>query len=448
MLQAKKHIKDALTALDCLTVYRHIRADLIMQEFHKTLELSLAEDPEALKSYFKLIGCLSELPGEKILPGLNLFKNHLINTILTTETVFSRDSEKLFFSRLDKSFLKLIESDLASVKSVYDFDFSRLFEQLKEKYKLDDLAMDLNNLNFGRAAAGNSPAFYFQKVDQIKKVLAESSDWRSNIEELYDFYRDAGSGEFGRYWAFKWSSNGNHSGLVGVVNPDPIRMEDLVGLEDQQEEIIRNTRQFIAGLPANNILLYGDRGTGKSSTIKSLIHIFGSEGLRLIEISKHDILNLHRVIRLVRGRGQKFVIFIDDLSFEENETAYKELKALLEGSIEKPPENVLVYATSNRKNLIREYFSDREAGEVGTMETYQEKLSLADRFGIKLVFPTPGQKEYLDTVAEIARNSGIDMDRSKLDKLALEWVMWHNSRSGRTARQFVNDLIGRLKFEK
>jgi len=222
-------------------------------------------------------------------------------------------------------------------------------------------------------------------------------------------------------------------------------MEDLVGLEDQQEEIIRNTRQFIEGLPANNILLYGDRGTGKSSTIKSLIYIFGSEGLRLIEISKHDILNLHRVIRQVRGRGQKFIIFIDDLSFEESETEYKELKALLEGSIEKPPENVLVYATSNRKNLIREYFSDREADEVGAMETYQEKLSLADRFGIKLVFPTPGQKEYLDTVAEIARNSGIDMDRSKLDKLALEWVMWHNSRSGRTARQFVNDLIGRLK---
>ena len=446
MLQANKQIKDALTALDCLTVYRHIRADLIIREFYKTLEFSLTGDPGALKSYFNLIGHLSELPGEKILPGINLFKNHLINAILTTETAFSRDSEKIPFSRFDNTFLKLLENDLTSAKSVCDFDFSKLQEHLKEIYKLDDIAIKFNDLNFDRVTGGNYPPFYFQRVEQIKQVLAASSDWSNNIEELYHFYRDTGSGEFGRYWAFKWISNGDYSGLLGVDNPDPIRMEDLVGLEDQQEEIIRNTRHFIAGLPANNILLYGDRGTGKSSTIKSLIHIFGNEGLRLIEISKHDILNLHRVIRQVRGRGQKFIIFIDDLSFEENETEYKELKALLEGSIEKPPENVLVYATSNRKNLIREYFSDRETDEVGTMETYQEKLSLADRFGIKLVFPTPGQKEYLDTVAEIARKSGVDMDRRKLDKLALEWVMWHNSRSGRTARQFVNDLIGRLKL--
>ncbi len=448
MSKISKHFSDTLIAIDCLTVYRHIRADLVMQEFHKTLKLSLADDPEALKSYCKLTGCLSELPGEKILPGLNLFKNHLINTILATETVFSRDSEKLPFSRLEKSYLKLIESDLISAKFVYDFDFSRLFEHLKEKYKVDDFALELSGLSFDRGTGENYPAFYFQRMEQVKQVLAASPDWSNNIEELYRFYRDAGSGEFGRYWAFRWSSEGAYSGLVGVENPDPIRMEDLVGLKDQQEEVLRNTRQFVAGLPANNILLYGDRGTGKSSTIKSLIHIFGSEGLRLIEISKHDILNLHRVVRQVRVRGQKFIIFIDDLSFEENETEYKELKALLEGSIEKPPENVLVYATSNRKNLIREYFSDREADEVGTMETYQEKLSLADRFGIKLVFPTPGQKEYLDTVAEIARNAGIDMARSKLDKLALEWVMWYNSRSGRTARQFVDDLIGRLKLEK
>lgn len=448
MSQIKKHFNDTLTTFDCLTVYRHISADSIVQEFHKTLKLSLADEPAALKSYCRLIGCLSELPREKILSGLSLFKNHLINTILAAETAFSRDSEKLPFSKLDNSLLKLIENDLIYAKAVYDFDFSKLLEHLKEKDKVDDFAIDLNDLNFARTTGGDYPSFYYQRVEQIKQSLAASSDWTNNLEELYNFYRDVGSGEFGHYWTFRWSSDDDYSGLVGIDNPDPIRMEDLVGLEDQQQEIIRNTRQFTEGLPANNILLYGDRGTGKSSTIKSLIHIFGSKGLRLIEISKHDILNLQRVIHKIRGRGQKFIIFIDDLSFEENETEYKELKALLEGSIEKPPENVLVYATSNRKNLIREYFSDREADEVGTMETYQEKLSLADRFGIKLVFPTPGQKEYLDTVVKIARKSGVEMDRTRLDKLALEWVMWHNSRSGRTARQFVNDLIGKLELEK
>ena len=448
MSKTKKHLKDILTALECLTVYRHVNSDPIMRLFRETLQFSVADEPAAIKSSFSLIGRLSELPREEVSSELPLFKNHLINTILSTETVFSRDSEKTSFSELDHSLLRLAKSDLLQLKHIFDFDFRMLFEHLKQKYEIEGFASEFNDLRFDRTSEKHYPEFYFQKVKQVKQVLADSTDWSSNVEDLYCFYRDTGSGKFGRYWAFRWSSDGEYLELVGVDSPDPIYMDDLVGLEDQQEEILRNTRQFLENLPANNILLYGDRGTGKSSTIKSLIHVFGSKGLRVIEISKHDILTLQWVVRQIRGRGQKFIIFIDDLSFEESETNYKELKALLEGSIEKPPENVLVYATSNRKNLIREYFNDREADEVGTMETYQEKLSLADRFGIKLVFPTPNQKEYLNAVAEIAQKSGIEMDKNKLNKLARDWVMWHNSRSGRTARQFVNDLIGRIKLEK
>jgi uncharacterized protein len=282
----------------------------------------------------------------------------------------------------------------------------------------------------------------------LKRSFVYTTNWSDNIRDLHGFYRKTGSGDFGRYWAFKWNGNSERPGMNGVANPDSIRLDDLIGYESQKQEILRNTGQFVKGFSANNMLLYGDRGTGKSSTIKSLIHIFGAEGLRIIEVSKHDLLCLHQIVAEVEGRAQKFIIFIDDLSFEEDETEYKDLKALLEGSINKPPVNVLVYATSNRRNLVREYFSDRDGDEVGRQDTYEEKLSLADRFGIKLVYSAQNKQEYLSTVEDMAVKSGIRMEKDELHELALRWVLWHNARSGRTARQFIEDLKGRLDINR
>jgi predicted AAA+ superfamily ATPase len=228
-----------------------------------------------------------------------------------------------------------------------------------------------------------------------------------------------------------------------VPRPDPVRLGGLVGYEREQEPLIRNTERLLSGLPAHHALLYGLPGTGKSSTVKAILNEYAGEGLRLVEVAKEDIAGLPRVLDVLRGRGNRFVLFVDDLSFEEHEVEYKALKALLEGSIEEPPENVRLYATSNRRNLIRESFSDREdhlGDDVHARDTMQEKLSLAARFGLRVTFPAPDQRRYLEIVAGLARERGIEVPKEVLRERALLWDRWHAGRSGRTARQFVDEL--------
>ncbi|MDQ3430314.1 MAG: ATP-binding protein, partial [Actinomycetota bacterium] len=214
----------------------------------------------------------------------------------------------------------------------------------------------------------------------------------------------------------------------------------------EREPLVENTRRFLAGLPAHHALLYGPPGTGKSSTVKALLNEFAGAGLRLVEVAKEDLRDLPRMLDFLRGRAPRFVLFVDDLSFEEHEVEYKALKALLEGSVEEPPENVRLYATSNRRNLIRESFSDREDGvgadgdDVHARDTMQEKLSLSARFGLRLTFASPNQREYLEIVAGLARERGLEVPEEKLRERALLWDRWHAGRSGRTARQFVDEL--------
>lgn len=279
------------------------------------------------------------------------------------------------------------------------------------------------------------------------KALAESDDWRSLAEPLAAAIRSGGAGDRGRYLAFRWECGG----LRGIEHPDPICLEDLVGNEEAKALVVRNTEQLLRGLPANNLLLYGDRGTGKSSTVKALVHRFGSEGLRLVEVSRDDANALGAVMRIVQELPQKFILFLDDLSFEEAETGYKQFKAVLEGSLERRPRNVAVYATSNRKHLIRERRSDRLIGggsdDVNPRDTIEETKSLSDRFGMTVIFSSPDQEQYLEIVSALAAQRGIEIPPVELRQQALRWSLWHNGRSGRTARQFVDDLCGRLGIE-
>ena len=220
-----------------------------------------------------------------------------------------------------------------------------------------------------------------------------------------------------------------------------MRLAGLISYEREREPLILNTERFLAGLPAHHALLYGPPGTGKSSTVKAVLNEYADEGLRLVEVKKEDLGALASVLGILRGRGPRFVLFVDDLSFEEHEVEYKALKALLEGSVEEPPENVRVYATSNRRNLIRETFSDREDGDdVHAHDTMQEKLSLAARFGLRLTFPSPNQTRYLEIVAGLAKDRGLEIPEETLRERALLWDRWHAGRSGRTARQFVDEL--------
>jgi predicted AAA+ superfamily ATPase len=247
----------------------------------------------------------------------------------------------------------------------------------------------------------------------------------------------------GRHRAFRWKEGR----LLAVPNPDPVRLSGLVGYEREREPLIRNTERLLSGLPAHHALLYGLPGTGKSSTVKAILNEYADRGLRLVELAKEDLTELPRVLDTLRDRGPRFILFVDDLSFEEHEVEYKALKALLEGSIAEPPENVRVYATSNRRNIVRESFSEREADasdDVHARDTMQEKLSLAARFGLRLTFPPPDRRLYLEIVAGLAKERGLEIPDAELAQRAVRWDRWHAGRSGRTARQFVDDLEAEL----
>lgn len=286
------------------------------------------------------------------------------------------------------------------------------------------------------------PAFRVPS-DGIRAQLAQSADWGALVTDLAAYYRQHGAGAEGRFHAFRWEEGR----LIGIAYPDPVRLEDLVGYEEARQSVVRNTEQWLAGYPANNLLLYGDRGTGKSSTVKALVHRFGLMGLRLVEVPRNAIGQIAQIMRLLRGKAQRFILLIDDLSFEAGDGDYKSFKATMEGSIEQRPANVLVYVTTNRMHLLRERHSDRSGqDEVHPKDTIQEMASLSDRFGMTVLFTSPDQEQYLQIVGALARQRGIDLPEAEIRQQAIRWALWQNGQSGRTARQFIDDLCGRLRI--
>lgn len=441
-----------------LVVYRNILEDPALEMLREIIESALKDEStpgiyhyitcalrKAASKYHEFLGLLvkeGEIEGE-IVTG-NLWKDHLLNLILFDENPFSLNCEKRGLSGVGSNLKALVERDLMELKRLYDFNFDNLTEFLKEKGPDLDIRAFPSDYHITKDSSNKEREFYFTQRQILKQKLDKSRDWSENLEDLAVFYNKFGCGKFGRYWGFILDETPDGIRLEGVSELDPVRLSDLVGYESQKKEVLENTRQFVKGYPANNMLLYGDRGTGKSSTIKALIHEFGKEGLRLIEVPKFQLIYLRQIITWLKKRPQRFIIFIDDLSFEEHETEYKYLKAMLEGSLEAPPENVLIYATSNRRHLIREFHSDAAGDEIKARDTVQEKLSLSDRFGITVIFPSPDQEEYLNIVKGIAKSKGIDIEPAKLRELALRWEHWNNQRSGRTARQFVDDLLGKI----
>ena len=263
------------------------------------------------------------------------------------------------------------------------------------------------------------------------------------------FYRDYGVGMFGLNKAFRISESAGGVNFLPIKNMDAVVLSDLVGYELQKKKLIENTEAFVEGRGANNVLLFGDSGTGKSTSIKAIVNEFYDRGLRMIEIYKHQFKDLSAVIAAIKNRNYRFIIYMDDLSFEEFEIEYKFLKAVIEGGVETRPENVLIYATSNRRHIIKETWSDRsdvenEAG-IHKSDTMEEKLSLVHRFGVTIYYGKPGQKEFFDIVKELASREGIDMDDAQLLAEANRWEMSHGGRSGRTAAQFITYLKGRTQ---
>ncbi|NCJ07700.1 DUF815 domain-containing protein [Synechococcales cyanobacterium C] len=276
-------------------------------------------------------------------------------------------------------------------------------------------------------------------------VFTDEATWAEQLPVLVEAYGQQGTGIVGQYLALRWQSGQ----LQGIRTPDPIRLVDLVGYERQQEALLANTEALLAGSRALNVLLYGSRGTGKSALIKALLWEYCDRGLRLIEIAKADLSQLPQIVEQVCDRTQKFILFVDDLSFEAEEDSYKALKVVLEGNLTARPQNVVVYATSNRRHLIREFFDERprpsHADEIHAWDTVQEKLSLSDRFGLTLTFEPPDQPTYLQIVHHLACQSHLELATDALEFQALQWATRQNGRSGRTARQCIDYLLAQQR---
>ena len=442
-------LSKALRAARRLVIYRKILSDPIVSSLLDLLDqLDRNARPtrkgllRMTESYATFFSHLAEKTVLKRSFGLGSpWQDHLIDLIFNDENLFSSKMQCWGVGDLGKSVVSQIEMDLTRLQRLYHVDSESVVSALR---KADPAGEWLRWDELGTASASNEHASERYCTAQL---FHEAAEWSLLLPALAKCYQQTGAGLFSQYRAFQWRSSAEGGVVRPIAEPDPIRLEELVGFESEKETLVRNTSHFLAGYPANNVFVYGDRGTGKSSAIKALLNHFPSEPLRMIEVSRDDLGDLPQVMALVRLRRERFIFFVDDLSFEEGETQYKTLKAVLEGSLEARPKNVLIYASSNRRHLIQEYFSDRNDfgnGEVRQQDTLQEKVSLADRFGIQLVFVTPNQKEYFAIVSSLAKRRKLPIEQEDLERKALQWVQLHNARSGRTARQFVDDLTAEL----
>lgn len=276
--------------------------------------------------------------------------------------------------------------------------------------------------------------------DEYQTMLSNLPRWKAgapfDFADLTAFYRTHGAGIFARYRAFVWEQGT----LNPISRPDIPNKRELLGYDLQRNAVIANTRALLDGHLVNNVLLYGDSGTGKSATVKSLLSVEDFDDLRLIELQKDGLADMPVLVRQLRDRRQKFILFIDDLAFDQDDRTYSLLKTILEGGLEPRPANVAIYATSNRRNLVRQTFSDRAGDEVDASETIQEKTALADRFGLRVAYLPLNKPEFLDLVEKLAALEGIELEREDLRARAVQWELRHPGRTPRTARQFIASL--------
>ncbi len=276
--------------------------------------------------------------------------------------------------------------------------------------------------------------------EEYAPVLSALPQWETGapftFEALTAFYRENGAGLYAEYRAFLWEEGQ----LIPVADPDCPHPVELLGYDLQRKQVLENTRLLVEKKPCNNVLLFGDGGTGKSATVKSMLYLPGMENLRLIEIQKENLVGMPRLMRSLAGRRQSFILFIDDLAFDQDDKTYSSLKTILEGGLEKRPDNVAIYATSNRRHLVRQTFSDRAGDEVDAFETISEKTALAERFGLRIPYMTMSKKEYLALIDHLAGLYHVDMNQEVLHAKAMEWEIRHAGRTPRVARQFIASL--------
>ncbi len=475
-----------------LIVYRNIDRDSILQ---KIAEICREAEPLLPGAQLPASGRASVTPDREALAARvldqvhrlldvateygfnrNLWQDYLAFLLATTETPFTLVAEKR--GAVEGAVNTFVKSDLWIFRRLFDYDFAPLGEAL---------GVDCFRTITDYHAVAKTERFYNKSVSEKVRLLsdriaavpvpaadADAAAVEAVTDTLYgivtDFYRDYGVGTLGlnkafrlgrravsaapgqglapspasTYGAFKESLRDTL--LIPITATSDVVLDDLIGYEPQKEKLVANTEAFVSGRPANNVLLYGDAGTGKSTSIKAILNQYYDRGLRMIEIYKHELEHLQTVINYVKNRNYRFIIYMDDLSFEDHETEYKYLKAVIEGGLEMRPENVLIYATSNRRHLIRENWSDRSDrsdDEMHRSDTVQEKTSLAARFGVTIGYLKPSAQEYRRIVKELARRyPQIRLTEEELLQKANAWEVRNGSTSGRTAQQFIDYLAG------
>lgn len=379
---------------------------------------------------------LIELAGSYGFHG-NLWHCYLANLLVNNENSYSCGCE--IRGEIEGTINDAVLHDIVIFKEFYDFDFQPMMEKLHvAEYGL------IENYQ----ASSRESKVYNTRICARICELAEKFCMDHTPEEmkatLTQFYKEYGVGKFGLHKSFRIEHDERGVHIEPILNIAHVTLNDLVGYEIPKKKLTDNTDAFVEGRKANNCLLFGDAGTGKSSSIKAIANEYYDKGLRIIEVYKHQFRDLNEVIGQIKMRNYKFIIYMDDLSFEEFEIEYKYLKAVIEGGLEKKPENVLIYATSNRRHLIRENFSDKEEirQDMHTGDTVQEKLSLVYRFGVTIYFGAPNKKQYQDIVKALAKRADIRLSEEELLSEANKWELAHGGLSGRSAQQFVDYLLG------
>ena len=400
-------------------------------------EKSAVNAKEMEEDFYECVNGLIETAGSYGFAG-NLWHNYLTLLLVNNENAFSTASE--IRGHIDGSINELALHDFAIFKELYDFDLNlldKVFHTSCCGILCDYQAPKDSGKMFNKRIR--------DRICEMSRTLAAAKDTKEFMEDMVQFYKDFGVGKLGLHKAFRIEKDENGKAqIVPITRIAHVRLDDLVGYEIPKQKLIENTEAFVRGRKANNCLLFGDAGTGKSSSIKAILNQYYDQGLRMIEVYKHQFQDLNDVIAQIKNRNYKFIIYMDDLSFEEFEIEYKYLKAVIEGGLEKKPDNVLIYATSNRRHLIRETFKDKEDRdeELHTNDTVQEKLSLVARFGVTIYFGKPDKKQFQEIVRELAKKNGIDMSDDELFLEANKWELSHGGLSGRTAQQFIDYLAG------
>ena len=424
-------------------LYRDMEHSEILEEMAELMDAAADGngEPENLKPvFFRCVGGLVEIAGAYGFSG-NLWHDYLTLLLVNHENAFSTACE--IRGAAGGSIQELALHDFEIFRKLYTFDltvFDNLFHTSCSRILCSYQVSENTGKMFNRRVR--------DRICDMSRVLAQAENSREFMENMVRFYKDFGVGKLGLHKAFRIEHDEKGKVVIAPIKRIAhVDLEDLVGYEIPKQKLIENTEAFVRGRKANNCLLFGDAGTGKSSSIKGILNRYYDEGLRIIEVYKHQFQDLNQVIAQIKDRNYKFIIYMDDLSFEEFEIEYKYLKAVIEGGLERKPDNILIYATSNRRHLVRERSGDKlelmDEDDLHSSDTVQEKLSLVYRFGVRIYFGAPTRKEFECIVKTLAARNGIEMPEKELLLEAGRWELSHGGLTGRTAQQFIDYLLGK-----